>query len=729
MIKPKRNIAAPQISGDLAFQNVAQKGPQIDFRNFQFQRLDSHDEVKFEKYCGPTPESNWVIPGKILVGAYPASVDDSETFDLLTSIMLLGVTRFVCLQQEYRTKGVTEYMWRNGQALRPYFEDVKAIAREKDSFPWLTGLKDIPSETDYKFVHFPIKDCSVTDDDRVMALCIDLVRFVSEGEVMYVHCWGGHGRTGTVISIMLHLMYGLSADQSMAFCQLAHDLRQCPVVVGSPQTQTQRDQVTRVISKLIALAAKHPVKPLPSLPLTNPSTTTTVSVDGANGNANTNGVGNINGHTNPLTVDDNKEDIMISHNINMNDSNSIITTVDHTTSSSTSIHTALVGSHQQLTRFPSPSPSPVSAGRGGSGSGSGSGSVSMSVSAGSSLSVSHTHTHTPGVASVDTHHVHINTTTNTETQTQTLLTSDHTTATDTTTDQLQHQHHGRQSVDSAMLKSISLHIPLPTRRHTYTNLEAAGVSGGDDNDNDNDNEGDGSSNHAGIQMAMATATSAYASNIPGIAMSSSHITNSNSNTFATNNVTSNTTILSFTKSASAPNVGGLDTSALDDTDKPMTLGGRTPSPPPPLSPSSLLTSSASIMSSQSHSHLHAHTYSMEKSYIDDYETYGNIDMDIDIEVEVLQNHESDSIHLPPRSSSSSSSSLVAKPPSAPISSSLTSNALPGHLIRRRISHSKMMEGGAGSGGIDGGGSGGGGGGDGDGSAMETDDTRSASPTV
>ena len=37
----------------------------------------------------------------------------------------------------------------------------------------------------------------------------------------------------------------------MSRCQLVHDLRKCPVVVGSPQTQTQRDQVTRIIHSLI----------------------------------------------------------------------------------------------------------------------------------------------------------------------------------------------------------------------------------------------------------------------------------------------------------------------------------------------------------------------------------------------------------------------------------------------------------------------------------------------
>jgi hypothetical protein len=40
----------------------------------------------------------------------------------------------------------------------------------------------------------------------------------------------------------------MSADEAMRYCQKVHDLRQCPVAVGSPQTQSQRDQVARIIS-------------------------------------------------------------------------------------------------------------------------------------------------------------------------------------------------------------------------------------------------------------------------------------------------------------------------------------------------------------------------------------------------------------------------------------------------------------------------------------------------
>ena len=90
-------------------------------------------------------------------------------------------------------------------------------------------------------------DCSVTDDNTIYQLCVDLVRRIARGEILYVHCWGGHGRTGTAICIMLHLMYGMPSSECLEYCQFVHDLRRIPIDVGSPQTKPQREQVIRVI--------------------------------------------------------------------------------------------------------------------------------------------------------------------------------------------------------------------------------------------------------------------------------------------------------------------------------------------------------------------------------------------------------------------------------------------------------------------------------------------------
>ena len=41
-----------------------------------------------------------MIHGRLLVGAYPASVYDDANASILSGILKLGITTFVCLQQE-----------------------------------------------------------------------------------------------------------------------------------------------------------------------------------------------------------------------------------------------------------------------------------------------------------------------------------------------------------------------------------------------------------------------------------------------------------------------------------------------------------------------------------------------------------------------------------------------------------------------------------------------------
>jgi hypothetical protein len=227
---------------------------------------------------GPTNESNWVIPGVLLVGAYPASQDDIETFELITSILKLGVRKFVCLQQEYRP-GVPEGMWREGLALRPYYEDVQHIVANKSLIPVLREYNIVDYEN-LSFEHCPIVDCGITDDSKVLDLARKLVQDISMGELIYLHCWGGHGRTGTVVSIMLHIMYGLNPYEAMERCQAVHDLRRCHVEVGSPQTQTQRDQVIRIVDSLIRSYRETPT--MSTHKPTSPSMLTRVMSPAAN---------------------------------------------------------------------------------------------------------------------------------------------------------------------------------------------------------------------------------------------------------------------------------------------------------------------------------------------------------------------------------------------------------------------------------------------------------------
>lgn len=49
-----------------------------------------YDENTTKK--GPTPNSNWVIPGKLIAGAYPGSADsETKHRDVITAIIDSGI--------------------------------------------------------------------------------------------------------------------------------------------------------------------------------------------------------------------------------------------------------------------------------------------------------------------------------------------------------------------------------------------------------------------------------------------------------------------------------------------------------------------------------------------------------------------------------------------------------------------------------------------------------------
>lgn len=65
--------------------------------------------------AGPTEESNWVIPGRILVGAYPSALEDELNAEILSSILRLGAcTRVfvVCAPRAPLTRLCTQVLRR-----------------------------------------------------------------------------------------------------------------------------------------------------------------------------------------------------------------------------------------------------------------------------------------------------------------------------------------------------------------------------------------------------------------------------------------------------------------------------------------------------------------------------------------------------------------------------------------------------------------------------------------
>lgn len=161
---------------------------------------DISREELVASHRGPTKRSNWVIPGSLLCGDR-SSLDSEEG---LNAIFSVGVSMVVCLQTRQETSAAVDYRKR--------------------------ALAIFPGT---QFIEQPIPDQEVTDDWLIEDLLLRLLEHLSQGQVPYVHCRGGHGRTGTVCSLLLARLYNLSAAEAMARIQLYHDARKQPVFCAS----------------------------------------------------------------------------------------------------------------------------------------------------------------------------------------------------------------------------------------------------------------------------------------------------------------------------------------------------------------------------------------------------------------------------------------------------------------------------------------------------------------
>ena len=138
----------------------------------------------FEAMRGPTPESNWMVRGRVVTGMSPDVEDGGgRGTATVTAAMRAGVDTFVCLRE-------TPHAYR------------RAVERAlRDGIAGGAGASAV------SLLHFPIDDFSVAGDAQTAAFVEELARRVHGGSVLYVHCWSGRGRTGTVAIPLLMALY------------------------------------------------------------------------------------------------------------------------------------------------------------------------------------------------------------------------------------------------------------------------------------------------------------------------------------------------------------------------------------------------------------------------------------------------------------------------------------------------------------------------------------------
>jgi ADP-ribosyl-[dinitrogen reductase] hydrolase len=163
----------------------------------------------------PLPDSYWVKPGRLVAGEYPGAIHEAEARDKLRRLIAAGVTFFLDLTEE-------------GELI-PYDHLLQAEAAKLGR--------------SVKHRRMPIPDVSVTDDAGMVAILDVLDRACASGEVVYVHCYGGIGRTGTVVGCHL-ARHGTPGEAALA--QIAEWRRGTPDGDReSPQTREQWSMVQR----------------------------------------------------------------------------------------------------------------------------------------------------------------------------------------------------------------------------------------------------------------------------------------------------------------------------------------------------------------------------------------------------------------------------------------------------------------------------------------------------
>jgi protein-tyrosine phosphatase len=155
----------------------------------------------------PLPDT-YRVAERLLAGEYPGSSDPAEAARRLARFERHGVTLYVDLTHP-------------ADCLEPYDRLLGNGAR--------------------RVVH-PIVDLGTTTIPHMIRILDDVDAALAADGSVYVHCWGGIGRTGTVVGCWL-MRHGL--DDGDPIARIAELRRDVPdAFVASPQTSAQHAMVT-----------------------------------------------------------------------------------------------------------------------------------------------------------------------------------------------------------------------------------------------------------------------------------------------------------------------------------------------------------------------------------------------------------------------------------------------------------------------------------------------------
>ncbi len=130
----------------------------------------------------PFDRSYWVIPGKLLVGEIPSAKDEAIRKQKVKNIVMMGFDAIINLMEA----GEKTY---SEELLIDYSDDLEYYANQANKKVFVQRL--------------PIPDLSITSAEKMREILHLINSLINNGKKVYLHCWGGVGRTGTVVGCYL----------------------------------------------------------------------------------------------------------------------------------------------------------------------------------------------------------------------------------------------------------------------------------------------------------------------------------------------------------------------------------------------------------------------------------------------------------------------------------------------------------------------------------------------
>ena len=116
----------------------------------------------------------------------------------------------------------------------------------------------VPYTTTLPVIKYPIRDMHVPRKidsfARLVLKICRIIRGLKNDEKIYIHCKGGHGRSGIVVAAVLCHLYGMTPPEALRLTSYCHgmrkEMRSKWRAIGSPQTQEQKYFVSRFFEPL-----------------------------------------------------------------------------------------------------------------------------------------------------------------------------------------------------------------------------------------------------------------------------------------------------------------------------------------------------------------------------------------------------------------------------------------------------------------------------------------------